>query len=95
MQTNGERTQGLTPDTAANEQPTNRVTAADAARLLGLTATCKESESLREAVCMKTYSQDFRERMLAAVDRGVDRAEAVRVFEVSLATLKRWLKRRE
>ena len=44
---------------------------------------------------MKTYSQDLRERMLAAVDRGVDRAEAVRVFEVSLATLKRWLKRRE
>ena len=33
--------------------------------------------------------------MLAAVDRGVPRAEAVGTFGISLATLKRWLKRRK
>src|SRR5215210_6088768 len=43
---------------------------------------------------MKTYSLDLRERALAAVDRGMPRKEAVGVFGVSLATLKRWLKRR-
>ena len=44
---------------------------------------------------MKTYSLDLRERALAAVDRGVPRKEAVGIFGVSLATLKRRLKRRE
>ena len=44
---------------------------------------------------MKTYSLDLRERVLAAVDRGMPRKEAVGVFGVSLATIKRWLKRRE
>jgi transposase len=46
---------------------------------------------------MRTYSSlDLRERALAAVDRrGMARKEAVGVFGVSLATLKRWLKRRE
>jgi transposase len=43
---------------------------------------------------MKTYSQDLREKMLAAVDRGMPRREAVGVFGVSPATLKRWLRRR-
>ncbi len=43
---------------------------------------------------MKTYSQDLRERMLGAIDRGMPRKDAVRAFGVSLATLKRWLKRR-
>lgn len=32
---------------------------------------------------------------MAAVDRGVPTKEVVGVFGVSLATLKRWLKRRE
>ncbi len=44
---------------------------------------------------MRTYSLDLRERALAAVDRGMHRREAVDVFGVSLASLKRWLKRRE
>jgi transposase len=44
---------------------------------------------------MKTYSLDLRERALAAVDRGMPRKEALGVFGVSLATPKRWLKRRE
>ena len=43
---------------------------------------------------VKTYSQDLRERLLAAVDRGMPRKEAVSVFGVSPATLKRWLRRR-
>lgn len=44
---------------------------------------------------MRTYSLDLRERALAAVDRGMPRRkEAVGVFGVSLATLKRWIKRR-
>ena len=45
-------------------------------------------------VCMRTCSLDLRERALAAVDRGMPRREAVGVFGVSLATLKRWIKRR-
>ena len=45
-------------------------------------------------VGMRTYSLDLRERALAAVDRGVPRKEVVGVFRVSLATLKRRLKRR-
>ena len=38
---------------------------------------------------------DLRERALAAVDRGMPRKKAVGVFGVSLASLKRWLKRRQ
>jgi transposase len=44
---------------------------------------------------MKTYSLDLRERLLDAADRGMPRKEAVRVFGVSLATIKRWLMRLE
>ena len=44
---------------------------------------------------MTTYSLDLRERALAAVDREMPRKEALGVFGVSLATIKRWLKRRE
>ena len=43
---------------------------------------------------MNAYSKDLRLKVLAAVERGVPRAEAVEMFGVSLATLKRWLKRR-
>ncbi len=43
---------------------------------------------------MKTYSRDLREKLLAAVNRGMPRKEAVSVFGVSPATLKRWLRRR-
>jgi transposase len=45
---------------------------------------------------MGAYSKDLRLKVLAAaVDRGVPSKEVVGVFGVSLATLKRWLKRRE
>lgn len=40
---------------------------------------------------MKAYSVDLRQRVLAAVDRGMARHVVVTTFGVSLATLKRWL----
>ena len=43
---------------------------------------------------MKAYSKDLRIRVLDAVDRGMPRAEAVRVFGVSPATIRRWRRRR-
>jgi transposase len=41
---------------------------------------------------MRGYSEDLRERVIAAVSRGMPRAEVTEQFMVSLATLKRWLK---
>jgi transposase len=43
---------------------------------------------------MNAYSKDLRLKVLAAVDRGTPRKEVVETFGVSLAALKRWLKRR-
>jgi transposase len=43
---------------------------------------------------MKPYSEDLRERVVAAVARGTKRAEVVETFAVSLPTIKRWLKQR-
>jgi transposase len=43
---------------------------------------------------MKAYSKDLRLRVLDAVDRGMARAEAARLFRVSVPTIKRWLRRR-
>jgi transposase len=43
---------------------------------------------------MKAYSEDLRQRVVEAVDAGMPRPEAARVFGVSLATIKRYLKRR-
>ena len=43
---------------------------------------------------MRAYSPDLRLRVLAAVERGLPRAAVARTFQVSLATLKRWLKQR-
>ena len=43
---------------------------------------------------MNAYSKDLRVRVLAALDRGEPRAEVVRVFGISLPTVKRWLRRR-
>jgi transposase len=40
---------------------------------------------------MKPYSVDLRERVLAALDRGMSRQEVVTLFQVSLASIKRWL----
>jgi transposase len=41
---------------------------------------------------MKPYSEDLRERVVAAVERGTKRVEVVETFAVSLPTMKRWLK---
>jgi transposase len=43
---------------------------------------------------MPGYSQDLRLRVLAAVDRGMARVDVVRTFQISLATIKRYLKQR-
>ena len=43
---------------------------------------------------VNAYSKDLRLKVLAAVDRGAPRREVVETFGVSLAALKRWLKRR-
>jgi transposase len=41
---------------------------------------------------MKAYSKDLREHVLSAVDQGHPRAEIVRMFGVSLASIKRYLR---
>lgn len=43
---------------------------------------------------MKPYSKDLRLRVLAAVDRGMSKAEAARVFGVSTPTIRRYLRLR-
>ncbi len=43
---------------------------------------------------MPGYSKDLRLRVLAAVDSGMARVDVVRTFQVSLATIKRYLKQR-
>ena len=40
---------------------------------------------------MRAYSLDLRQRVLAALERGMSRQQVVITFGVSLATLKRWL----
>ena len=40
---------------------------------------------------MKAYSQDLREKVLRAVDQDYPRGEIVKVFGVSLATIKRYV----
>jgi transposase len=49
-----------------------------------------------EDLLINAYSKDLRMKTLHAVDRGTPRKkkEVVRTFGVSLAALKRWLKRR-
>lgn len=43
---------------------------------------------------MKAYSQDLRERVLGAIDQGKTRKEVVELFDMSLSTVKRYLKQR-
>jgi len=44
---------------------------------------------------MKAYSLDLRTRVLAAIDGGMSRADAVRTFQISLGSIKRWLHLRQ
>jgi transposase len=43
---------------------------------------------------MKAYSQDLRERVVQAVDQGYKRTDIIKLFGVSRATIKRYLKQR-
>jgi transposase len=43
---------------------------------------------------MRAYSYDLRQRILHAVDQGKPRAEIIKTFDVSRATIKRYLKLR-
>jgi transposase len=43
---------------------------------------------------MKAYSQDLRERVVRAAEQGYKRADIIKLFGVSLATIKRYLKQR-
>jgi transposase len=43
---------------------------------------------------MQAYSQDLRQRILQSVDQGKPRAEIIKMFDVSRATIKRYLKLR-
>lgn len=43
---------------------------------------------------MKAYSVDLRQRIMEAVDAGMPRTEAARLFRVSVATIKRYRQRR-
>lgn len=43
---------------------------------------------------MKAYSKDLREHILQAVDQGNARADIVKMFGISLSTIKRYLKQR-
>jgi transposase len=49
--------------------------------------------SLVRRCVMGAYSKDLRIRTLAALERGMPRKEIVETFGISLATLKRWLKK--
>jgi transposase len=40
------------------------------------------------------YSQDLREKAIAAIDRGVPKSEVIMMFHISRDSLDRWLKRR-
>lgn len=42
----------------------------------------------------RAYSQDLREKTLAAIDRGVPKSEVITMFNISRDSLDRWLKRR-
>ena len=44
---------------------------------------------------MKAYSLDLRQRIVAAVDGGMPKAEAARTFSVALSTVKLYVARRD
>jgi transposase len=43
---------------------------------------------------MRAYSQEVRQQVLRAVDEGISRAQIIERFQVSQATIKRYLKQR-
>lgn len=41
---------------------------------------------------MKSYSKDLREKIVVAVERGMPKSEAARLFDVSLSSVKRYVR---
>lgn len=41
---------------------------------------------------MKSYSEDLRQKIVVAVERGMSKSEATRIFDVSLSSVKRYVK---
>jgi transposase len=39
---------------------------------------------------MRAYSEDLRKKIVAAIERGMSKAEAARTFSVSLSSVKRY-----
>jgi transposase len=39
---------------------------------------------------MRAYSEDLRKKIVAAIERGVPKAQAARTFDVSLSSVKRY-----
>jgi len=42
---------------------------------------------------MRAYSEDLRKKIVAAIERGMSKAEAARTFDVSLSSVKRYARR--
>ena len=41
---------------------------------------------------MRAYSEDLRKKIVAAIERGMSKAQAARLFDVSLSSVKRYSK---
>ena len=50
--------------------------------------------SCQATIVPRAYSQDLREKVIAAIDRGVPKSEVITMFKVSRDSLDHWLKRR-
>lgn len=50
--------------------------------------------SCQVEIVPRAYSQDLREKAIAAIDRGVPKSEVITMFNISRDSLDRWLKRR-
>jgi transposase len=42
---------------------------------------------------MRAYSEDLRKKIVAAIERGMPKAQAARTFDVSLSSVKRYVRR--
>jgi transposase len=40
--------------------------------------------------CMRAYSEDLRKKIVAAIERGMSKSQAARLFDVSLSSVKRY-----
>jgi transposase len=42
---------------------------------------------------MKAYSEDLRKKIVASIERGMSKTQAARLFDVSLSSVKRYVKK--